>query len=179
MASHFFLLLSSLIAAIAIIPVLYSINISVLLTTPLVASQLEKSPSFWTTGADMPTPRTDFTAAALNGSIYIIGGFDSQGTTKDTVEFYNPKTDKWNTASPLPDALDHAAAAALNNKLYVVGGYDDNRNPTDKLFIYDPLTDKWQEGNSMPTNNFVNGILYAVGGVNELGVSDSNFAVGK
>ena len=69
MASHFFLLLSSLIATIAIISVLYSFNIAVLPTTPLVASQLEKSPSFWTTGADMPTPRTDFTGAALNGSI--------------------------------------------------------------------------------------------------------------
>lgn len=100
MASHFLLLLSSLIAAIAIIPVLYSFNIAVLPTTPLVASQLQKSSSFWTTGADMPTPRTDFTGAVLNGSVYVIGGFDSEGATKDTVEVYDPKTDKWNTASP-------------------------------------------------------------------------------
>jgi hypothetical protein len=90
MALHFFLLLSSLIAAIAIILVLYSFNTAVVLATPFVAdnssSQL-KSQSFWTKGADMPTPRTDFTGAALNGSVYIIGGFDSKGTTKDTVEF--------------------------------------------------------------------------------------------
>ena len=48
----------------------------------------------------MPTPRTDFTGAVLNGSVYVIGGFDSEGATKDTVEVYDPKTDKWNTASP-------------------------------------------------------------------------------
>ena len=61
----------------------------------------------------MPTPRTDFTGAALNGSVYIIGGFDRKGTTKDTVEFYDPKTDKWDTASPLPNALNHAAAGCF------------------------------------------------------------------
>jgi hypothetical protein len=63
MAFQFFLLLSYLIAAIIL--VLYSLNIAVVLATPLVSSQLEKSPSFWTNGADMPTPRTDFTGAAL------------------------------------------------------------------------------------------------------------------
>ena len=32
--------------------------------------------SFWTSGAPMPTPRTEVTAAVLEDDIYVIGGFD-------------------------------------------------------------------------------------------------------
>jgi N-acetylneuraminic acid mutarotase len=109
----------------------------------------------WTTGANMITPRTDFTGASLNGKIYIIGGFNNKGKTMNTVEYYDPKTDRWSTASPLPEPLDHAAAAVYNGTLYVVGGYareDYTRdyNPSDRLFIYNPSNDKWDEGKSMP-----------------------------
>ena len=44
--------------------------------------------------------------------------------------------------------------------------------PTDKLFIYDPRINEWQEGTSLPSPGaamgaeFVNGILYVIGGVN-------------
>jgi hypothetical protein len=100
----------------------------------LVDSSSVNSSSMWTTGATMPTPRTDFTGSSLNEKIYIIGGFNNKGKTLDTVEFYNPKTDTWSTASSLPEPRDHAASASYNDKLYVVGGY--NINPSDKLFIY-------------------------------------------
>src|SRR5918912_4499502 len=44
------------------------------------------------------------------------------------------------------------------------------RKPSNKLFIYDSAINKWQEGKSMPTARgaltaqFVNGVLYAIGG---------------
>jgi len=145
------------------------------------------SSSMWVTGTNMPYPRTDFAGASLNEKIYIIGGFSTYGETLNTVEYYDPKTDTWSTASPLPEQLDHAAAAVYNGTLYVVGGYarEDHTkdgNPSDRLFIYNASTDKWDEGKSMPkgrgalTANFINGTLYAVGGVNDLGLSDSNTA---
>jgi hypothetical protein len=46
------------------------------------------------------------------------------------------------------------------------------REPSDRLFIFDPKTNDWHEGNRMPqpraalTADFINGLLYAVGGVN-------------
>jgi hypothetical protein len=33
----------------------------------------------WTTGAPLPTPRSEIAGAALNGKVYIIGGFDENG----------------------------------------------------------------------------------------------------
>jgi N-acetylneuraminic acid mutarotase len=147
----------------------------------------DNSSSFWLRGTNMPTPRTDFTGASLNEKIYVIGGFDSKGKTIDTVEYYDPKIDTWSTASPLPEPLDHAAAAVYNGTLYVVGGFaranlTSDQNPSDRLFIYNPSSDKWDEGKSMPkergalTANFINGTLYAVGGVDDSGVSVNNTA---
>lgn len=144
------------------------------------------SSNMWTKGADMLTPRTDFCATLLNEKIYAIGGFNNKGKSSYKVDYYDPKTNIWNASSSLPLPLDHAAAAAYNGSLYVVGGYRSSNAPatipSDKLFIYSPLTDKWTEGKSLPeprgalTANFIDGILYAVGGVSGSGVSNSNTA---
>jgi N-acetylneuraminic acid mutarotase len=163
------------------------INSTALVASPLTDSSSIKSSPMWTTGANMITPRTDFTGASLNEKIYIIGGLNNEGKTMNTVEYYDPKTDTWSTASPLPERLDHAAAAVYNGTLYVVGGYaregfPGDPNPSDRLYIYNPSNDKWNEGKSMPqgrgalTANFINGTLYAVGGVDNSGVSNSNTA---
>ncbi len=54
--------------------------------------------------------------------------------------------------------------------MWLVDTFDSQWTPSNRLFIYDPLTNQWQEGKSMPTArgaltaNFINGILYAVGG---------------
>ena len=46
-------------------------------------------------------------------------------------------------------------------------------NLSNKLFVYDPTTNEWTEGANLPTErgaltaNFINGILYAVGGVDK------------
>lgn len=66
----FLFLLLSLSLIVAIILVLYSFSVAAVLATLFIAdnasSLLQKSLSFWTTGADMPMPRTDFTGAAVH-----------------------------------------------------------------------------------------------------------------
>jgi N-acetylneuraminic acid mutarotase len=53
----------------------------------------------------------------------------------------------------------------------VVGGFIEGKKPTDTLFIYDPNSNKWQRGKPLPgprgalTADFINGTLYAIGGV--------------
>ncbi|HEY6405721.1 MAG TPA: kelch repeat-containing protein, partial [Nitrososphaeraceae archaeon] len=127
--------------------------------------------SYWTTGAPLPTPRSEIAGAALNGKIYIIGGFDETGRSTTKVEVYDPIGNNWTTTASLPEPLDHTAAAIYNGKLYVVGGGYLNRDRlSDKLFIYDPKTDTWTEGANLPaargalTAKFIDGTLYAVGG---------------
>ena len=69
----------------------------------------------------MSTSRSEIVGAAIDGKIYIIGGFDENGSSTTTVETYDPMTDKWTISTPLPKPLDHTAAASFNGKLYVVG----------------------------------------------------------
>lgn len=135
-------------------------------------------PSSWAEGSPVPTPRTEVTAAAAAGRIYVIGGFDRTGNTVPTVEAYDPAADEWRTTTPLPFALHHAAAASHDGLVYVVGGYRSTGAPSEALLAYDPSTEKWEELAPMPTARgaqtaaFVDGILYAVGG------TDASFGAG-
>jgi N-acetylneuraminic acid mutarotase len=131
---------------------------------------------FWSHGKEMPTPRTEVMAAAINEKIYVIGGADfSEGGAGqlDIVEVYDTETDEWGqSVESLPAAIDHSAAVEYNGKIYVVGGFLEHKIPTDNLFIYDPSDDNWTTGAPLPsprgalTAEIINGTLYAIGGLN-------------
>ena len=130
--------------------------------------------SYWSNGAPMATARSEITSAVLDNKIYVIGGFENGRSTVSAVEAYDPIANKWTTVAPLPQPLDHTAAAAASSdgKLYVVGGgYLDRDNLSDKLYVYNPDYNNWTQGANLPgargamTANFVDGVLYVVGGV--------------
>ncbi len=135
----------------------------------------------WRTAAPAPTKRTEVTASALGGKIYLIGGFAEPGVGNltslaitDAVEVYDPASDRWTTASPLPNKVHHAASTAIAGKLYVVGGFVQSFlsvwKPIANLYIYDPGAGVWSEGPPMPTPRGalaateLDGKLYAIGG---------------
>src|SRR5579884_419204 len=130
----------------------------------------------WEMRAPVPQPRTEVAAAALDGKIYLIGGFAKEGVT-GRVERYDPATDRWTVRAPMPIALHHAGAAALNGKLYVVGGFEGARSwkPSRALWEYDPEADRWTAKREMPTARGALGVgvwegkLYAVGGLGTMG----------
>src|SRR3990172_6592205 len=99
----------------------------------------------WTSGATMPTPRTEVTSSALDGVIYVLGGFLATGANTDVVEAYDTALDSWSTKAPLPQPLDHAGAAAVGGKIYVVGGYISLLQGTisSATYEYDPVGDSW------------------------------------
>src|SRR5919107_1574048 len=115
------------------------------------SSTTTTSQSFWSTGAPMPTARSEIAGTILDGKVYVIGGFDGSGRSTTATEVYDPMANEWTTYAPLPQPLDHTAAASFEGKLYVVGGgYLNINNLSNKLFIYDPSTNKWTEGANLP-----------------------------
>ena len=66
------------------------------------SSSSTTSQSFWTTGAPMPTARSEIAGTILDGKIYIIGGFDGSGRSTTATEVYDPMANEWTTAAPLP-----------------------------------------------------------------------------
>jgi N-acetylneuraminic acid mutarotase len=129
----------------------------------------------------MPTERTEVAAAALDGKIYVIGGFEKPSlgnvlnfSITPSVELYDPVTDQWTSKAPLPVGLHHVGIGVVDRRLYVIGGYTKSGlsvwNPVATVYAYDPATDRWTERASMPTARGAlsvtehEGKLYAIGG---------------
>ena len=135
------------------------------------ATQNLSGTDIWMEGAVMPNARTEVTAANLDAEVYVIGGFTSDGKITDIVEMYNSTDNTWTrNIKSLPLPLHHASADVYGGQIYVIGGYTGDWIPSNNLFIYDPDTNNWTLGTPMPTPrgspnaNFVNGILYVIGG---------------
>ena len=63
----------------------------------------------WSTKAPMPLARTESAVAALDGRIYVIGGF-GPGADQRAVQVYDAARDRWSLGTPLPVGLNHAGA---------------------------------------------------------------------
>lgn len=127
----------------------------------------------WSTGADMPTPRAEVAAAAIDRKIYVVGGFTENGQNSSTVEVYDTETDTWSSIEPMPERLDHAMAASANGKLYVMGGWRVfGEQASDAVYEYDPASERWRSVANMPFPRAAGaaasdsrGTIYVVGGV--------------
>ena len=108
-------------------------------------------------GADAFLPAGGF-QRVLNGKIYVIAGFGSDGESTDTVEVYNPATNTWASAQPIPIPNNHNNAAVAAGKLYTFSGL------SSATFVYDPALDTWSPVASM---NFEHGGTAAVGVIND------------
>lgn len=116
----------------------------------------------WMTGAPAPTARTEVAVAALDGLIYVAGGFEQssswmirQSSVSTKVQTYDPVTNRWSSKPDLPIGLHHAGAAVLDGDLYVAGGFavSDGTlwNPSDRVFRFNPAGETWTERAPLPT----------------------------
>ena len=106
----------------------------------------------WTRKADMPTPRADLTASAVNGKIYAIGG--TRHVAVDAlpiVEEYDPVTDTWTRKADMSTARLHLTSAVVDGKIYVFGGSPEWAVPLAATEAYDPVSDTWTRLADMPT----------------------------
>lgn len=135
----------------------------------------------WRTAAPMPTKRTEVAVAALDGKIYVVGGFEKPSLSNvisfaitPSVEVYDPVTDQWSSKAPLPVGLHHVGLGVVSGRLFVIGGYAKSGfsvwNPVTTVYAYDPAADSWTERAPMPTARGAlsvtehNGKLYTIGG---------------
>ena len=95
----------------------------------------------WTTGMPMLSKRCRLGVAALNGKVYVAGGYDGNMFLR-SVECYDPATDLWTRVSPMNVKRSRMALAASGGKLYAIGGYDGSSN-LNTVECYDPDSDRW------------------------------------
>ncbi|MET0594818.1 MAG: kelch repeat-containing protein [Polyangiaceae bacterium] len=96
-------------------------------------------------------PRQETGVAALDGKIYVIGGFNSAGVVVSTVEAYDPVARTWSSVAPFPRVIHHANTAAVGGKIYVVGALADATfRAIGDVYAYDPTSNSWAQKTSLP-----------------------------
>ena len=127
------------------------------------------------TAPDLPTPRTQVAAGAIDGKLYVAGGgtyYIVDGTQRTrhhyVLEIYDPATESWSAGADMLTARSGACAAVVEGKLYVIGG---TSGPLlDLVEVYDPATNTWTSVAPMPTARaaaaavVLDGKIYVIGG---------------
>ena len=128
----------------------------------------------WQTMAPAPLARFESQGAAVNGKLYVVGGFYNNATqATDLVDVYDPSANTWQRIASIPEAITHAPVVVDGATLYVLGGYVGN-NPggsTNHVWKLDTTTNTWSAGPSLPAGRggggaaIVNRRIYFFGGL--------------
>ncbi len=131
----------------------------------------------WSTTAPLPEGRHHAGIVALDGFLYVIGGFAKSGFSVwqavSTVYQYNPATQTWRELKAMPTARGALGVTVCQGKIYATGGYDGEQNAS-ATEIYDPHTDTWTIAAPLqaPRDHLavatVDDKIYAIGGRSNL-----------
>lgn len=95
--------------------------------------------------------RQETGVAALDGRIYVLGGFTDSFAIVPRVEAYDPATNEWSEVAPLPSPMHHVNTAVVGERLYVLGALITGAfTAIGDSYAYDPATNSWTQLTSMP-----------------------------
>jgi len=133
---------------------------------------LDPREGYWVKLSDMPTGRGALIAEQIDGTIYAIGGKNSNYVLTNN-EAYQIRMDRWELRAPLPQATNSMSSGIANGQIHVLGG---------RLFSlisnmdlnqrYDPRRDTWSMDKTLPysvsgnAGLTFNGDIYTFGGEN-------------
>ena len=140
--------------------------------------------SNWTVGTPDYFPRWESQTAAVNGKMYVFGGYvDRQLHATTEVDSYTPATDAWAHLAALPYAVTHAGTTVIGTTIYLAGGYlgQQTSNPpmADVVQAYDTAKNTWSQLPRLPAPVAAGGLaavgrtLYFFGGLNPGRQSDN------
>ena len=131
----------------------------------------------WVKLAPFPEPEEELYGIAVNGKMYVLGGFGQGGAPEGLVYEYDPAGDKWTKKKPMPVPVHHQAMAVYQGKIWMFGGYNRPPNaepvgwyPVDNAWQYDPAADSWKALAPLPGKRGsavaaeVGGKIYVIGG---------------
>ncbi len=161
---------------------------SLVVFTTAGLAQMPGSP--WKKAAPFPEPDEELFGVAVNGKLYVIGGW-GDGKARGANYEYDPATDKWTKKKSMPRPAHHAALATANGKIYVFGGFVAPEKapvpigaawePIDNVWEYDPSADSWKALAPLPTKAGaavaveVRGKIYFIGGATTVEGSKAPF----
>jgi N-acetylneuraminic acid mutarotase len=115
----------------------------------------------------MPAAIILFAACAIDGDIYVFGGFSEafNNSIQASVFKYSTEEDEWSILAPMPCACRYHSAQVLNGLVHIVGA-----DSGSAVLRFDPATDVWSTlarssvSRVYGSSFILNGMLYTAGG---------------
>ncbi|MEH1123894.1 Kelch repeat-containing protein [Micromonospora sp. CPCC 206061] len=124
----------------------------------------------WRPVAAMPQPRGAGTAISVEGQIYVAGGVNAGGLSRQML-VYDVAADRWSAAPGPPTPREHLGGAGFGGLVYTVGGRAGGQGNFTAFEVYDPGTGQWRKLPDLPTRRgglaaaaTCSGRIVAVGG---------------
>lgn len=100
----------------------------------------------WSTLSKMNVARFDFACAEVNGIVYAVGGYGSDGDSLSSAEVYDPEKNQWILIESLRRPRWGCFACGFEGKVYVMGGRSAFTIGHSKVVdIYSPKDRSWLE----------------------------------
>ncbi|MGW2940046.1 Kelch repeat-containing protein, partial [Streptomyces sp. NPDC001156] len=105
----------------------------------------------WQRLANMPEALEKPGVEAVDGAIYVVGGWNNTHQASAAMYRYDPKHDSWSSVASLPAGFVAGGTAVLGGRLYVVAGCGGNCLPASQAtYVYDPRSDAWSQVANYP-----------------------------
>lgn len=122
----------------------------------------------WTEGPPLSQARADAAVAVLGDRLYVIGGQNTAGSPRGSVERFDPLLGDWSFVEELRDERYAAAAAPFNGRIVLTGGREDG-GVTDDVEEYVPSEDDWESFQSLERAREGHGVVVLGGRMYVLG----------
>jgi Kelch motif protein len=110
-------------------------------------SRFDPASDSWTTLRQLPEATRAAAAAAIDRTIYVVGGTTLAG---NVARLYAWSGSGWRLRAPLPAPRFNHSAVAVGGRLYVLGGLDDDGRETRDVYVYEPRTNRWSRATRLP-----------------------------
>ena len=114
-------------------------------------------PLAWTGGAKHPFIRSEALGAAVDGKLYVVGGYDTEHGSPRTTRAPSTRLDvfdgtRWTAGAPAPQALTHTPAVVDGRDLWLIGGFegDSPGGSVANTWRYETDNDRWLPGPPLP-----------------------------
>jgi len=110
----------------------------------------------WSSAAKAPIGRTEGASVAVNGKLYVFGGYYKGWVGTFEADAYDPVANKWTVLAPEPQPITHPAYATDGRYVYLAGGYvsdpvkGSQKFATVNVWRYDTQTNTWSAFAPLP-----------------------------
>lgn len=119
---------------------------------PAIALAQENAVSLWRELPNMPVARWEAGTVALDGKLYVFGGYTVGTRSSKRADVFDPADNSWHTLADLPSAITHMNAVLDGRSVWIAGGFKDGYpgKAIREVWNYDVDKDAYTAAPSLP-----------------------------